>query len=175
MKILLVTNSNIINKIFTLIASKLELKLVVINDLNSISKSDIIILDDSIENINNIDYSEYSNKIGIISNNINNNFSFSIPKPFLPSQLNSIIFNEVNKKEEDMVSIDDISFDNRDESIISSSDIQTGGILNNSDIVEIKSILNKDKPIIDNVDNEYINELSDIIDNVIEELNTQER
>ncbi len=174
MKILLVTNSNIINKIFTLIASKLELELVVINDLNLISESDIIILDDSIENINNIDYSDYSNKIGIISNNMNNNFSFSIPKPFLPSQLNSIILNEVNKKEDDILTIDDMSLDN-DESIISSSDISSGGILNNSDIVEIKSILHKDKPIIDNVDNEYINELSDIIDNVIEELNTQER
>ncbi len=170
MKITLITNSQIIEKIFTLVAAKLEFELIVANN-NDVELSDIIIVDDAIENIDKLKILKLSSRLGLISNKSDTNFSFIIPKPFLPSQLIDIVNKQLTKP------IESISIDknDQDESIITSENLDVdGGILNNSDIVEIQNILTKDEKIDNDSENLYIDEISDIIDNVIKEINTKE-
>ena len=104
--ITLITNTNIINKIFTLVCTKLEISLDIQENDNNIKSTDILIIDDNLFNADNIiRYKSISSNISIITKEkIYEYEAFNIiKKPFLPSllteQLENII-NNLDKKNE---------------------------------------------------------------------------
>ncbi|QOG12032.1 hypothetical protein [Arcobacter sp. FWKO B] len=169
MNLLLVTKEVIIEKIFTLVCNKLDIKLDVKSDTQITQKYDIIVLDtDFIDDRFNI-IKQYTKKLGAISAyelSFDKSKDFVINRPFLPTQLFTIlqtqIFNiqqdekKVNKariiqdfETENTIHyldslVDDIASDIEqecDESIIPKPTIKNGGVLDSLELSKIKSLL----------------------------------
>jgi len=88
--IALVSNTEIINKIFTLISNKLMIHLKIYKSIESVEKNlDLIIIDDQFLDDNIIKLRSYCNALVILKNDntSEDGFDFIIEKPFLPSAL----------------------------------------------------------------------------------------
>ena len=105
--ITLVSNTQIINKIFSLIANKLALELIIVENCDDIEKSDVIFIDDAFIDENLIKLKSITRSLVLITKDDlieANHFDTIIKKPFLPSKLQNeienIIQNLPNNKEE---------------------------------------------------------------------------
>ncbi len=88
--IALVSNTEIINKIFTLISNKLMIHLKIYKSIEHIEKNlDLIIVDDYFINDNIIKLRSFCDTLVVLKNDNSseNGFDFIIEKPFLPSTL----------------------------------------------------------------------------------------
>lgn len=85
----LISNNEIINKIFTLIANKLLINLKIHKTIDIVQNVDLIIVDDFFLSDNSTRLNLNCNKLVILKNDNapEDNFDFVIEKPFLPSSL----------------------------------------------------------------------------------------
>jgi uncharacterized protein YdiU (UPF0061 family) len=211
---ILVTKEPIVKKIFSLVSNKIGIDLKICDNTDEITeKSDLIILDEEFINDRFNIVKTYSKRIGAISSedlDFNKQRDFLINRPFLPSQL-EVLLNEqieflkqqeVSTKEEKKKKIeieeeketldpavnylsslaDDIldeMEEEDDESVVSTSAMDHGGVLDNVELTKIKEILNnQNDPTLTN--KEYVlNEedwmdLNDIIEKAISEVKDYE-
>lgn len=93
--VILVSNTEIINKIFSLVSNKLAINLQITNECNLSGQYDMIFIDEEYLDQNLIQLKSLTDKFVLISSSIPevNNFDYSIQKPFLPSKLQ----NEIEK------------------------------------------------------------------------------
>ena len=102
--IALLSHTQIINKIFTLIANKLMVHLKIYNSIDKIDKdADLVVIDDIFLDENIIKLRAYCDTLVILKNDKlpDERFDFIIEKPFLPSTLNNnleTILKSVNEK-----------------------------------------------------------------------------
>ena len=169
MKLLLISKTTIVIRILTLVCEKLNLCLEY-QDNNAIKDTyDVVIIDEEF-----IDYKfniikQYTKKVGVISKEeflFEKEIDFVIPRPFLPSKLESILQRYVMTIKKERVS----PHKNEDESIILVDSLSHGGILNNKELIKIKEMLDttthKEKTSKDTED-ENLDDLSHILDEVI--------
>ncbi|RXJ86117.1 hypothetical protein [Arcobacter sp. CECT 8985] len=106
MNLILISDTAIIIKIFTLICKKLDLKLHVQNNLNVENSTEFIIIDQNFINDKFNNFKKYCSKLGAISNDelpFDKARDFIIPRPFLPLQLKEILSEQIKfLKEEDI-------------------------------------------------------------------------
>ena len=99
MKLLLISETPIIEHIFTLICKKLEIELFIKNTNEVDSNFDIIIIDDMfIDDKFNI-IKQYSKRLGAISKeelSFDKSRDFLIPRPFLPTKLQTILIEQID-------------------------------------------------------------------------------
>ena len=119
--ITLITKTNIINKIFTLVCKNLEINLNILNNDNNIKNTDLLIIDDDLFDTNNIiRYKSICSNIAILTKEMLYEYEslIIIKKPFLPSSLNdqleNIIIN-LNTKDENNIEINEDIRNNDDE------------------------------------------------------------
>lgn len=95
--LILISNIDIINKIFTLVTNKLSINLKVYTDTSSLSNADIIVVDEEYKNEDIIEYKMNTNCLILLTQeNIDvedTQFDFILKKPFLPSQLQALLEN----------------------------------------------------------------------------------
>jgi len=93
----LISNVNIINKIFTLVTNKLSINLQILTDSLSLSNVDIIVIDEEYKNENIIEYKMNSKYLILLTKDDididKTQFDFILKKPFLPSQLQVLLEN----------------------------------------------------------------------------------
>ncbi len=207
MKLLVISKTPIIKQIFKLITNKLNIDLTVL-DVNIVSTNfDIIVIEDTLFD-EQFPTATYSKQFGIISKDqhkYNTHSDFILSKPFLPSQLLAIIHeqqqlvevdsiedivednndieNEIEQTEEFINSlVEDISddiLDKSDESIVSSSFIDNGGILDTNELSKIQGLLSveEENSTLENIEDENDDEwidLANIIDQAIDEVKDYE-
>jgi len=93
--ITLLSNVDIVKQIFTLVCKKLSINISIINDIQLLEKTDLLIVDSEFLENKQVNYQEYSSKVIIIANkneNINSDFEIFY-KPFLPSVLEIFLKN----------------------------------------------------------------------------------
>jgi len=167
MNLLLISKTAIIKQIFNLVAKKLDLTLTIL-DVDIVSKEfDIIIVEDTLLD-QNFPTHTYTKRFGIITKDQSlNQGDFTIPKPFLPSTLSTILQEQINilltkdlpkdvscevyphqeeKETLDYIETlaDDISdeiLEESDESIVPTAFVEGGGVLDSSQLNEIQDIL----------------------------------
>jgi len=103
--IALLSNTPIINKIFTLISNKLMIHLKIYNTIDDVEKNiDLIVVDDSFLDENIIKLRSFCDTLVLLKNNNSseNGFDFIIEKPFLPSTL-SINLEKILKSIEEKI------------------------------------------------------------------------
>ena len=172
--IFLLSNLDIINKIFTLVSKKLSLNLNIIQNDNQLEKCDIIIVDDQIKDINLLKYKSLCSSLVYITNednNLNNDYNHILKKPFLPSTL-EIFLNELinlnktnNIQEEpedepidDLVSFvssidnenldeqnDEYNLSEDDETVIHKEDLGHGGVLDKKELTQLFDMINDEE------------------------------
>ena len=182
MNLLLISKTSMAIQIFKLISKKLDIEIEVQDELTIENQYDFIIIDSEFIDDNFNKYKKYSKKLGAISKEeltFDKAKDFLIPRPFLPSQLENIlkdqiesIKNQNNKtyNDEEIAEITpaldyietlaedvarDIDFERDvedDESIISFDQSSKESILDKSELSKIKDILNNNtqKPVYDN-------------------------
>ncbi|MDY0320558.1 MAG: hypothetical protein RBR23_02380 [Arcobacteraceae bacterium] len=204
MKLLLVTQEDIIKKVFTLVCKKLELDLIIQEDTQITDRYDIIVLDHYfIDDRFNI-IKQYSKKLGAITGEplpFEKAKDFVINRPFLPTQLITILSEQLEKirferkrettkqfindyETQNTVSyldslVEDIASDieiETDESIIQKPTIKQGGVLDSAELSKIKTLLDikKEPTTIDDLDEGDWLDLSEIIDKALEEVKVYE-
>jgi hypothetical protein len=148
--IALISNTEIINKIFTLIAKKLMVNLKVYKNGNINQNVDLIIIDDYFLDENIFKLRANCDKLVLLKNDNNPeaNFDFVIEKPFLPSTLS-------NSLENILKAIDNVEFGKEQKK--------------NNDPLEHKTIFTSDEPTHEEIDND----LTSFISNMIEELDEE--
>lgn len=201
MKILLVSKTQIINKIFLLIASKLNLNLIIQDNLKINDSYEIIIIDEEFIDDSFNFIKKHTKKLGaIVSEELpfDKSRDFIIARPFLPADLEAIIKDELeaisieNSQNKTAISRDDEmdkevfdyveslgddleDFDEIDESIVTLASFNNGGVLDSKELSKINVLL-KDTPISTSEDldeNDWKN-LSEIIDDALNEVNDYE-
>ena len=96
-KLALLTKTNIIANIFTLVSQKLNIELSFINDDRVDEQYDIIIIDDEFINEHFNINKPFCQSLGAITSNklsFEKSTDFIIPRPFLPMQLQNILIKE---------------------------------------------------------------------------------
>jgi hypothetical protein len=205
MNLVLITNTPMIKKIFSLVCNKLNISLIIKNDLDIDTKVDFIIVDEEFVNDDFNNLRQYTKKIAAIASEelpFDKSRDFIIHRPFLPTLLEDLLIEQISFiKEEEKIELDEKSFDNsfneeavvanyvesladdvaynieeeNDESIVTIASLNTGGILDNSELHKISDILHDD-----DVQNEVVfdendwKDLSDIIDDALSEVNEYE-
>jgi hypothetical protein len=90
-KIVLVSNTQIIKQIFTLVSNNLQVNLEILEDISVLDNPDVLILDEEFINLDLKNIDRQCTKVAFLyqnqKNNTNNTFDFDIKKPFLPSSL----------------------------------------------------------------------------------------
>lgn len=201
MKILLVSKTQIINKIFLLIASKLNLNLIIQDHLKINDSYEIIIIDEEFIDDSFNFIKKHTKKLGaIVSEELpfDKSRDFIISRPFLPADLEAIIKDELesisieNLQSKTTIAKDDEmdkevfdyveslgddleDFDEIDESIVTLASLNNGGVLDGNELSKINVLL-KDTPISSSEDldeNDWKN-LSEIIDDALNEVNDYE-
>ncbi len=217
-KVLLICDTTIIEHIFALVCKKMDIDLTIQKSTIVNEEYDFIIVDHPFIDDNFNNYKQYTKRLGAISSE---ELSFSvardfiIPRPFLPTKLESILNEEIDilyddelnysrrekkysnfeiedktfiiqknsvnnnsifsneKFVEDSISEDEFSF--IDESLVSVSSLNNGGILDNNELNKINNILKEEK-----IQNEIELEkndwkdISSIIDDALEEVREYE-
>ena len=188
MNLLLICETAIIEHIFTLVCKRINVNLTVQKNNIVSEKYDIIIVDQShIDDKFNV-FKQHSKKLGAISSeelSFDKSRDFIIPRPFLPTKLESLIleqmkiiqedeeyeknrkitvptFSSYDEDEDDLIvpvidyvktmdekplisnEDDEFNFDEEDESIISLSKLNSGGVLDSSELTKINDILRED-------------------------------
>jgi hypothetical protein len=171
MKILLLTNSDIVSKIIKLSLESLNIESKIVHDINDLESADILLVDDKFKDINFNIMNNFSSSIGIITDDTTLKLDanhFIINRPFLPSSFIKIIKENIKLINRENCIVTN-SFD--DESIvkIDSLDALTSP-LNQDEIISLKDILIKDHAIDEVIEDENISELDEIIDNAIAQL-----
>ena len=106
MKLLLVCDTNIIKDIFTLICKKLNIELIIQENMALTEQNyDFIVIDQSFIDDKFNTFKQHSKKLGAISSEelpFDKSRDFLIPRPFLPTKLEFILKDEIEdiKKEE---------------------------------------------------------------------------
>lgn len=105
MNLLLISDTPIIEQIFTLVCKKLKVNLVIDDNLNVKENYDLIIVDYNFINDKFNILKQYSKRLGAISPQelpFDKSRDFIIPRPFLPTKLQEILFDEIEdlKKEQ---------------------------------------------------------------------------
>jgi len=177
--ITLITNTEIIKQIFTLVCNKLSLNLEIYPDDISISKTDILIYEDTnYDKDNFIRYKSMCSSLAVIAPNRVYEYegAYLIQKPFLPSQLVNDISHLVDNLKEvelentpkniedmsgdvdDLVdfidSIDEVNTEeySEDENIeINANDLGHGGVLDKKELDKLHSIISDDSNITDDI------------------------
>lgn len=204
MNILLVSKTAIINQIFTLITSKLNMKLIIQNH-NEINESyDFIIIDEEFIDDKFNFIKQYSKRLGaIVSEELpfDKSRDFIISRPFLPMQLETLLKDEIDSindekhSEEESKSYDEYSDtqevfdyvesladdiamdidDEMDESIVTFSSMKDGGVLDTKELSKINTILKENTlSNVVNMDEEDWKDLSEIIDDALSEVEDYE-
>ncbi len=170
MRLLLISNTEIVIQIFNLVCKKLGYELKIQDDNEVDEHFEIIIIDkEFIDDRFNI-IKQFSKKLGAICSEelpFEKARDFVIPRPFLPNQLQSIIQEQMNiikeEEKEDKVYnrshsenatkevvdyveslADEIALDiddESDESIITVASLKNGGILDDNELSKIQNIL----------------------------------
>lgn len=203
MNLLLISKTPMVIQIFKLVSKKLDID-IRIDAENEIEENyDIIVIDHEFIDDDFNKKKKFSKKLGAISKDdltFDKSKDFLIPRPFLPSQLETIIKeqidsikNEKNISYEDSVEItpaldyietlaEDVAKDielerdmDEDESIVRFDKSQNGSVLDKNELSKIKDILNNQNK---NAEYDDTSELSDedwldlsqIIDNAIDEI-----
>jgi len=208
-KLLLICNTAIITHIFTLVCKKLNIELI-IQDTNSVSKKyDLIVIDQPFLDNKFVKIKKFAQKMGVISAeelSFDKPRDFLIPRPFLPTKLESLLkeqvkilkeeqkengnlANFIDEDENDIVDslvdfINDDLYENsntdfdlknaieEDESIVSLSSLQKGGILDNDELNKINTLLKNDSS--NTIKQEDWKDISNIIDEALDEVREYE-
>ncbi len=218
MTILLICETAIIEHIFTLVCKRLHLKLTVQKTNNVNEKYDLIIVDQNFidDRFNTI--KQFSQKLGAISSeelSFDKSRDFIIPRPFLPTKLETLLIEQITYIKEDLTQKepykeevfeyapeDDIDilpvidyleegltesiskapekavqneYEEDDESIVSLSKLNAGGVLDSSELNKINDILHEDE-IYNGITLEKRDwkDISSIIDDALEEVKEYE-
>lgn len=201
MKILLVSKTQIINKIFSLVAAKINLVLTIQDNLHISDSYDIIVVDEEFVDDSFNFLKKHSKKLGAIVREelpFDKSRDFIISRPFLPADLENIINDEVQTINSEKVvpakkfinddDIDKEVFDyvqslgeevedytETDESIVTLASVNNGGVLDSGELSKI-NILLKENPVSKSEDlneNDWKN-LSEIIDDALNEVEDYE-
>ena len=188
MNLLLITDKKIIKQIFNLVTSKLDIELTM-SDINVAHKKfDLIVIEDSCLD-SKFNTASYANTLGIVTKDTSTYKSqcdFILNKPFLPSQLISILTNlktvsqsiaqativetnQLNKAVMEDATTTAVDFietlasdigdeiaEESDESVLPTAFVEKGGILDTNELSKIQDILNDDTTI-DANDNLQVN------------------
>lgn len=125
--LILVSKTPIIIQIFTLVTRKLNIKLEVLNEPQIDHKVDIIVIDKEFIDDRFSIFKTYSKRIGAITNeklSFNTANDFVIPTPFLPSQLEVIIeeqIDEIIKKQNSKTYVSNIEIEDDEEDYVEQS------------------------------------------------------
>ncbi|RBQ28368.1 hypothetical protein [Aliarcobacter vitoriensis] len=207
MKLLLICNTAIIEHIFSLVCKRLKIELIIQNTNSVSAKYDLIIIDQPFLDSKFIKIKRFAQKIGAISAEelpFDKPRDFLIPRPFLPTKLESLLKEQieiikqdqkdniglshfVTENEEDIVTPlvdfindeleDNIEFEveedyiEEDESIVSLSALQKGGVLDNTELNKINTILEDTSTTIKEED---WKDISQIIDEALDEVKDYE-
>jgi hypothetical protein len=95
---LLISNTDIVNKIFLLVANKLAIDLEVVDQCNIEKNYDVVFVDENYLDENIIQIKSFAKKTVLVSSKVPdiNDFDHIIQKPFLPSKLQNEIENIVS-------------------------------------------------------------------------------
>ena len=202
MNLILITKTPMIEKIFSLVCKKLNLTLIVKDDLDIEDSVDFIIIDEEFVNDDFNSLKQKTKKIAAITSEelpFDKSRDFIINRPFLPTNLEELLQEQIefikdeeinakeiqdNINEEEIVAnyveslADDVAYDieeESDESIVTLASLNDGGILDNSELHKISDILHDD-----DVQNEFSvdegdwKDISEIIDDALSEVNEYE-
>lgn len=192
----LISDNKIVNKIFSLVANKLAIKLKVSNNCDILDTFDIVFLDENYLDENLIQLKAITKKFILISSKTTttiNDFDYIIQKPFLPSKLqnelqdiirvigeSSVLKDKEETKDDvsDLVDFVDSMFDDTnnidndaDESIILEQNLGHGGVLDKNELSKLFEMVNDEvtQEIDMDDENDWV-ELADIIDKAIDDV-----
>lgn len=202
MNLILITKTAMIEKIFLLVCKKLNISLVVKDDLNIENSTDFIFIDDEFINDDFNNLKQFTKKLAAITSeelSFDKSRDFILSRPFLPTQLEELLVEqivyikedneelkdaEININEEELATnfveslADDIAYnidEESDESIVTIASIKDGGILDNNELGKISDILHDS-----DIQNEVLvdeidwKDISEIIDDALNEVNEYE-
>lgn len=202
MNLLLITRTAMIEKIFSLVCKKLEIELSVQTNHQVEKGVDIIVVDQDFINDEFNFLKQHTKKLAAITNEelpFDKSRDFIIPRPFLPTQLEELLKEQIEfikedlEQEQDSVSkleideealmtnyveslADDVAFnidEENDESIVTIASLKDGGVLDFNELDKINNILHdddvQDEVIVDENDWKDINEIIDDALNEVKE------
>ena len=202
MNLILVTKTPIIEKIFALICKKLNVDLLIKDNLEIKNSVDLIVVDEDFVNDSFNSLKSHTKKLAaIVSEELpfDKSRDFIINRPFLPASLEELLSeqiefikdDEINKEqiendinEEELISnyVDSLAEDiadtieeDNDESIITIASLNNGGVLDNLELSKISDILHdNDGYDCNNVDENDWKDINEIIDDALIEVNEYE-
>lgn len=192
MNLALITKTEIVEKIFTLICKKLSLDLIVTQSVNFEEKVDFIIVDEEFVDDDFNKFRANSKKLAAITSEdlpFDKARDFIIKRPFLPAYLESVLKEQIKilektktsekvyienqefKSIDSEIKEDDIILNEEDESIITIRSISNGGVLDNNELEKISTILEEESNDFDNeVSQKDLNDISEIIDSTLNDI-----
>ncbi len=202
MNLVLITNTQIVVKIFSLVCKKLDLNLSIRNNLDIKEDVEIIVVDEEFINDDFNKLKVHTKKLGAITAeelSFDKSRDFIITRPFLPAKLAEILKDEIEYIKEDSTThqdirnsineeevitnyveslADDVAYDiqeDNDESIVTIASLNSGGVLDNLELHKISDILHDDD--IQNqvvVEKQDWKDISEIIDDALNEVKEYE-
>lgn len=202
MNLVLITNTQIVVKIFSLVCKKLDLNLSIRNNLDIKEDVEIIVVDEEFINDDFNKLKAHTKKLGAITAeelSFDKSRDFIITRPFLPAKLAEILKDEIEYIKEDSTThqdirnsineeevitsyveslADDVAYDiqeDNDESIVTIASLNSGGVLDNLELHKISDILHDDD--IQNqvvVEKQDWKDISEIIDDALNEVKEYE-
>lgn len=202
MELVLVTKTAIIEKIFSLICKKLNINLIIKNNLDIEKEVDFIIIDEEFINDDFNRLKLKTKKIAAISSEelpFDKSRDFIINRPFLPKTLELLLKEQIdfiddeeknketiddNFNEEENITnyveslADDIAYnieEENDESVVTIASLKDGGVLDNFELGKISDILHDDDVQNQiNVDENDWKDINEIIDDALNEVSEYE-
>jgi len=198
MDLILVTKTPIVEKIFSLVCVKLDIKLFIKDNLEITDFVDFIIIDEEFVNDDFNSLKRFTKKIAAITSEelpFDKSRDFIIPRTFLPARIEELLEeqfvfikdeNEIENNINEEASIsdyveslaDDVAYDieeESDESIVTLASLKDGGVLDNLELGKISEILHDDD--VHNeiaVDDNDWKDINEIIDDALNEVNEYE-
>lgn len=202
MNLILITKTPMVEKIFTLICKKLNINILVKDDLVIENSVDFIIVDEEFVNDDFNSLKQKTKKLAAITSDelpFDKSRDFIINRPFLPTALEVLLSEQMTFIEEDTADdeiiqkdineeelmsnyveslADDVAYnieEEGDESIVTIASVNDGGVLDNSELHKISDILHDD-----DVQNEVTigendwKDISEIIDDALNEVSDYE-
>ncbi|XPV67895.1 MAG: hypothetical protein ACNI25_11290 [Halarcobacter sp.] len=197
MNLILITNTEIIGKIFSLVCKKLDLNLIIKDNLDIKEDVDLVIVDEEFINDDFNKIKAHTKKLGAITSeelSFDKSRDFIINRPFLPAKLTEILKEQVdyikedstthedirnNINEEEVITnyveslADDVAYDieeENDESIVTFASMNDGGVLDNLELHKISDILHDDDIQNHVVEKSDWKDISEIIDEALSEV-----
>ncbi len=196
MKLILITRTEIIKKIFLLVCKKLAINLIIQDNLIINHRVDFIIVDEEFINDDFNSLKQYTKKLVAITSEelpFEKSRDFIINRPFLPASLEEVLaqqcefIKEENIDEKEVSTnyveslVDDIALNiekENDGSIVSISSLNQGGVLDFNELNRITNILHNDNvqnkiSSVDEDENDW-EDISEIIDSALNEIEDYE-